>query len=198
MHVIWVTAHSGVGKSTLCRGIAEILNCDLINTGEIIRAKGLYPSITSDGHVFNIIHERLTYRKTNLVLIDDFPYNQNQYTVWQENFPSPIQVLYLDDGEGGYTRKLKRGRNVDSQIDYVVRKLRYKEEILPIIESLKNRNLVSDLDASEHPRKVLEAAYKIILEILMQSQTSFYDSSKLLVEKQNILARLPTKKFPFL
>ena len=79
--VIWITGHSGVGKSTLCRGLATILNCDCILTGEFIRSTYPQNYIVSDNEVLQFINDRLLQKQTNLVLIDDFPYNKNQFMV---------------------------------------------------------------------------------------------------------------------
>ena len=93
--VIWVAGHSGVGKTSLCQGILSILKYDLISTGEIIRSS--YPNSNgiSDNEVFKLIHDCLVKRSTNLVLIDDFPFNKNQFETWQELYPLPICVFYL-------------------------------------------------------------------------------------------------------
>ena len=195
--VVWVTGHSGVGKSTLCSGLADILNCGLISVGEIIRAT--YPKTCEipDSKVFEIIHDQLTKRHTNLVLIDDFPFNKNQYKTWLELYPFPICVLHLEDGQNGQNRKLKRGRKDDSEIHTTIRKLRFENEIFPILEHLKHKNLLYHINTSEPPRKCIETAYKIIRNIFMEFHISFCDISKLIVEKHNELAQIPIKKYPF-
>ena len=195
--VIWVAGHSGVGKSSLCQELLSLLKCDVIATGEIIRS--LYPNCGEipDSEIFKIIHDRLVKRKTNLVLIDDFPFNKNQFMAWQELYPLPLCVFYLEDGQCGKERKLKRKRQDDSEIEFMVRKLRYEEEVDPIIKHLENQNLVFRLDSSQPLRNVVETAYKIIRSQFMNSCTSFCDITKLVVQKHHESAQIPVKKYPF-
>ena len=196
-NIIWVAGHSGVRKSFLCQTLKSLLNCDVIATGEIIRS--FYPnkSEISDSEIFRIIHDCLAKRKTNLVLIDDFPFNKNQFMAWWELYPSPLCVFYLEDGQCGKERKLKRKRQDDSEIEYMVRKLRYEEEVDPIIRHLENQNLVYRLYTSAPFKTTVEVAYMIIRNQFMNSSTSFCDITKLVVQKHHESAKLPVKKYPF-
>ena len=197
MNTVWITGHSGVGKTTLANGLRDILNCDLMDTGEIIRANFPPGQKIPDSEIFRIINYRLENRQTNLMIFDNFPFNENQFKTWNHCYSPPLCILYLESADDGKCRKLKRERYDDNEIDFFNRKLKFEEEIKPIIDILETQNLVSRLDASKSPKELIELAYKIIRETFIRLRISFCDTSRLTIERHTQSARAPEKKYPF-
>ena len=66
---IWVTGPSAIGKSTLVNGLKDLLRCDTINTGEILRSTYPLTKEVPDLKVLQLINGKIRTRKTNLGII---------------------------------------------------------------------------------------------------------------------------------
>ena len=194
---IWITGHSATGKTSLVNGLRDILRCDVVNIGQIVRTNFSPTKKVSDSEIFRIINHKIDTRQTNLILFDNFPFTNNQFNVWNHHYKPPIHVFYLEKEDNGRERKLKRKRFDDNEVDFLIRKLQFDDEILPIIKHMEKQNLVSRLDASRPLTEVIEHAYKLIRETFLKSHINFCDTSTITVEKRSEIARIPKKKSPF-
>ena len=104
---------------------------------------------------------------------------------------SPLCVLYLENNDDGRSRKIERKRQDDNELDFITRKLRFESEILPILEYLKDQNLIFQINAGNPLKEVIECAYKIIRESFMKACITFCDTSRLNVQKHSEFAQLP-------
>ena len=180
-----------MGKTSLARNIQSLLGCDTILTGEILRKKFPFEKEVSDHIVFQLISESIAKRSTNICIIDNFPFSEKQYRAWQTCFKPPTIVFKI---VGNSRPRLTRD---DSQIQFAVRKLKFDKEINPILKFLTKKGCVFELENLSSERKLLEQAYKILREVLIQSQKIYSDNAFLAVEKLSIGAKLPKKRYPF-
>ena len=138
-----------------------------------------------------MISESIAKRSTNICIIDNFPYSDRQYRAWQACFKPPTIVFKII---GNSRPRLTRD---DSQVQFAVRKLKFDKEINPILKFLTKKGLIFELENLSSERKLLEKAYKILREVLIQSQKIYSDNAFLAVEKRSVQAKLPNKKYPF-
>ena len=196
-NVIWVTGHSGVGKSSVLHGIKSILKCDIINTGEIIRKNFPKAKSVTDSEIFKIIGCRLANRQTNLILFDNFPFNQNQFEIWNRLYKPPIQVILLKNNDDAKQRKLDRGRVDDTLSDFLIRKSQFQKEIIPILKILETQNLLSIINASKPLQEIVKNTFKLIDDILSKLNISLCDMTSIIVKKHKTSARIPERSTPF-
>lgn len=197
---IWVLGLSGAGKTSLVNGLKSIVHCDTLNIGEILRStyasRRILDADIPECEIFSIISNQLTKNTTNLVIVDNYPLNRYQLDIWIKCYPLPILVFFLDM-EDTKERKKSRGRLDDTDIGYMRRKLQFENDTVPVIDYMKERNIVFELDANRTKRELVADAFKIIQRTFIKSNIDFNDRGILTVERHSELARIPTKSSPF-
>ena len=199
-HTIFITGLTAAGKSTLSRLLQKLLQCDLLSLGDILREK--YPSDTikardiPECEIFKIVSGKVFNSFTNILLIDNFPVNWSQLDFWKKSFPYPLAVIHLKIEET-LERAMNRLRIDDTEETYTNRKIEFETKTAPVIEFLSSLGLVYGIDATQEPKKIVEAAIKIIRQKLTEQNLYFCDHTSVTVEKQTELAVIPYKSAPF-
>ena len=163
MHV-WVLGPSGAGKPTLTEGLHNLLGCDTVQVGELLRSAYNEEQILNynipESEIFSIVSSKVKKGDTNLKIIDGFPTNIIQLNAWENCFSLPELVLVLEASEEILVqRKLHRGRIDDTACISQTRKLRYDFETLPVLQYLSSKNLVQSLNSNASRKEVLEKAF---------------------------------------
>ena len=198
---IWVQGLSGSGKTTLVKHLADILHCDILVIGEILRA--VYPPrriLNTDipqSEIFGIVSDRMSRASTNTIIVDNYPINNDQLKNWESCYALPF-VIFLLETKDANKRKIDRGRIDDADQKLAQkRKLQFEEETLPMIECLGKRVFVSKLDANKTPMVLVQEALTIIRNSFTNFRTNLCDQTVLKVECQSLFAKVPKRSSPF-
>ena len=129
-------------------GIYLTLHCDVVYIEEILRS--VYPS-TNDvdsEDFFPHIQKKVDERSTNLIVIDNFPNNLEQYTIWRRHYPTPILTLHILT-QNSWQPKSQHRRLDDSQVDTISRFLKYQNHTIPVIDYLKAYSHVVEINRDQ-------------------------------------------------
>ena len=173
--VIFITGVSCVGKTTLSRHLAEFLRCDVVYIGDILRSE--FPSRTADvepEEFFPHIQKKINQMCTNLVIIDNFPGDFKQLSIWTRYYPPPILTLHLKS-QNALQRKLSRGRADDNHTGIIARYSKFLNFTLPVLEFLKENFYLVEINSDEQPKLLLRRSINIINETLISKNITFHD-----------------------
>ena len=198
---IWVLGLSGSGKTTLVKHLGDIIHCDILVIGEILRAT--YPRrriINTDipqSEIFGIVSDRMSRVSTNTIIVDNYPINDEQLKNWESCYALPLVIFLLEIKDANH-RKINRGRidDTDKELSQK-RKLQFQEKTLPMIEYLSQRVFVSKLDANKTPMVLVQEALTIIQNSLSNFRVNLCDQTILKVERHSLFAKVPKKSSPF-
>ena len=131
---------------------------------------------------------------TNLLLIDNFPINDQQFKSWILCFDLPVIVLHLDI-EDISDRKLQRKRLDDFDANFQKRELKYNKETVPLLDYLSKRVPVVKLDATKSPEQLSREAADAIRTSFEKLDINFQDKSVVNFKSNS---SIPKRISPFL
>ena len=159
MDFIWVLGNSGAGKSSLVKSLGNILRCDILEVGEILRSlykpERIIAADISQSEIITLVNERIVQMSTNLMIVDNFPTNKIQVDLWLKKHSMPI-IIFILEIDDTRIRKIGRGRIDDTYSGYIMRKLKFQTETIPIIEYLSQYVSIIKLDATKSPEELVK------------------------------------------
>lgn len=189
--VVFVLGGPGAGKGTQCALIEEnfpqwvhLSAGDLLRAarknggpvGDVINSKiasgQLVPAEITVGLLQKAMEHSYATKKTTHFLIDGFPRNQDNVTVWQTQMPShqvPFVLNFDCPEEVLVGRLLERGQTSgrnDDKLDVIRKRFRtFQEESTPIVENYQAtgqvRTIVSDKSVEQVYQQVKELFEKL-------------------------------------
>ena len=197
---VWIFGLSASGKTTLAQGLGNLIQCDTINVGKVLRSryspKRILNFDISESEIFSIVSTQISESKTNLILIDNFPINKQQLQIWEGCYSAPAIVFVLEISDTK-ERSAKRGRIDDTDIIHTRRRLQFENDVIPIIQYMELQTQVVRLNAEKPPKELIQDAFKSIRESFTNQGKNFCDHSILKIERHSELAKTPTKAYPF-
>ena len=198
MNSVFILGKSFAGKTTLAKNLANILHCDILPIGEILRytfpPQRILNWDISQAEIFEIIIRKSSQMGTNLLLVDNFPINDQQFKSWILCFDLPVIVLHLDI-EDISDRKLQRKRLDDFDANFQKRELKYNKETVPLLDYLSKRVPVVKLDATKSPEQLSREAADAIRTSFEKLNINFQDKS--VVNFKSNSSKIPKRISPF-
>ena len=197
-----IVGRAGAGKTTLAAALKDLLQCDAVLVGNLIRSVYTPERIVQNDipgiEIDKLVNQYLQTKNTNLILLDNYPTNSDQLTLWLTTHNLPNIVLYLDiSPEDSKIRKLLRGRPDDTIQCVAKREEKFLNETIPIIDFFNRKNIVITLNASKNPRELVEESFRSIRQTFLKVNQSYCDSGILVTQRLSPLAKTPKKASPF-
>ena len=180
LSTIFICGITCSGKTTLSRFLADTLRCDVVFIGDILRAEYSPQQILTGGvhseEFFPFIQRKVDERSTNLVILDNFPNNLEQYNLWCQYYPTPIITLHIQS-QNILTRKISRGRPDDNQDETISRYMKFVNFTVPVMDLPKKHSNFVEINGDQPPRRLLHESINIIRQVLISKSIPFHDFS---------------------
>lgn len=190
LNIIFVIGGPGSGKGSQCAKIALEKGLIHLSTGDLLRditkdksnnnclAKEIN-ILTSKGELISselmmkVLNKKLkTFTKDSVILLDGFPRNKDNLTVWKKDKLSNVKlpmVWYFNCPDWLLSQRIlhrnNEGRN-DSRDEIVKKRIQiYKDETEPVIEELRSHKGFKEIDLT----KSIEEVDKLLCEILKEN-----------------------------
>ncbi|KAI9359040.1 adenylate kinase-domain-containing protein [Pilaira anomala] len=189
--VVFVLGGPGAGKGTQCTNIKRDYDFVHLSAGDLLREEQqregsqfgeLIQSYIRDGLIVpmevtialleNAMKEIIEKEKKTRFLIDGFPRKMDQATRFESTVVESKFVLYFSCGEEELTKRLlKRGESsgrIDDNMESIQKRFQvFKESSYPVIEALRAKNKVRQIDSEKSIEDVYTEVKRVFDEALL-------------------------------
>ncbi|XP_005099233.1 UMP-CMP kinase [Aplysia californica] len=187
-NVVFVLGGPGAGKGTQCEKINEVFKFKHLSAGELLRQERqttgseygeLIAKHIKDGTIVpveitcSLLKREMENSQVRNFLIDGFPRNKDNLDGWNSAMKEVADVkrvlFFSCPDQVCVDRCLSRGatsNRTDDNADTLKKRLTtYKESTMPIVESFRTLNLISEIDASGSPEQVFAEVQKVFTDL---------------------------------
>ena len=179
-NIVCVLGGPGSGKGTQCQKIAKEMGYLHLSAGDIIHSEiclrtkpGLEAEQTVDeGELVSsslaveLVTEAIRKTRSDRILLDGFPRDMKQLELFEKLAFEPRMALYLSCSDevmkGRISKKPKQEKRRDDTEEAVQHRIEnFHERTLPVIESLRTRQILKEVTAEDIPDEVFKQVRKV-------------------------------------